>query len=180
VERGWLYFINGYVAEGISILENATQSDTTKLGAIMHLVSIYDSIENKETLDRFIFSVINSNPQDINLCVNIAQYFVEKDPPEYDAAIKVIKLGIMENPDDPEIYQFAGSFYEQQGSYNEAISHYKKAIEIVDFDPLAYFRIGNAYLKFGDRKSAIDWFSIATALSEDFKPIVEKLLVHDS
>ena len=53
-------------------------------------------------------------------------------------------------------------------------------IEIVNFDPLVYFRIGNAYLKFGDRESAIGWFSITTTLSEDYKPIVEKLLFHES
>lgn len=179
-ERGWLFYINGYIEEGISILENAIQSESTNLDAIMHLVSIYDEIGNKGKLNQFISSVINANPQDNNLCVNMARYFVEKDSPEFDVAIQVIKLGILQNPDDPEIYQFAGSLYEQQGSYNEAISHYKKAIEIVDFDPLTYFRIGNSYLKFGDKASAIDWFSIATTLSEEYKPIVEKLLFHES
>ncbi len=54
------------------------------------------------------------------------------------------------------------------GLYDEAISHYQKALSIVENDENLYYNLGRAHFDKGDRSSAVQWLHRALSINPEF------------
>ena len=58
--------------------------------------------------------------------------------------------------------------YDEEGDFEKAISHYKRAIEISDIYPQTHNNLGNTYKEMGETEKAIEEFEIAIKMDKYF------------
>jgi Flp pilus assembly protein TadD len=57
-------------------------------------------------------------------------------------------------PKDPDIFYLRGKAYAATGRYEEAVSAFRRAIELRPMDPGPYYQLGLAYGKLGQKDLA--------------------------
>ncbi|MGC2062920.1 MAG: tetratricopeptide repeat protein [Thermodesulfovibrionales bacterium] len=100
---------------------------------------------------------LNPNDKEVLNALGIVYLMHLDDTPK---AIEYFEKAVKVAPDYSEAYNNLGYSYEKSGSFETAITYYKKAIS----NPLyttaekAYFNIGNAYLRLGRYEAALAAF----------------------
>jgi len=74
-------------------------------------------------------------------------------------AIKILKEGIIDFPENSELHSLIAKIFNGKKLYSKAIEHYLIAIEFSHYDVDLYFTIGNIYLTIKDPKSAIKFYN---------------------
>ena len=62
------------------------------------------------------------------------------------------------NPKHTDAYNNLGKIFYENGKFQEAVTHYQKAIEIEPNFSDAYFNLGNSLIKTGSLRSAIECY----------------------
>jgi tetratricopeptide (TPR) repeat protein len=76
---------------------------------------------------------------------------------------------------DNTIYNNIGIILQHKQKYKQAITNYKKALNLVKNDHLAAFNIGTAYVELGDDSKAIEFFDKSIRLNKSFPDAYENL-----
>jgi TonB family C-terminal domain len=116
-------------------------------------------------------------PNDFDAWMGIGK--VEKHLGHSEAAIEAYKQAAQTPvPDNPQFEAFAlmslAEIYFEQQRYQEVVEAYKRALVYYsNFDPTDYMRLATAYLKLGDRESAMEQYR---KLKEMGSSLAEQLL----
>jgi len=104
---------------------------------------------------------------------SLAKYYAEKGP--YDEAIKTFSNLLRDFPDDcknnADFYYYFSIAYTKGGLYDEAISHYKKALTLRPLRPFnreVYNSIGNAYFYKNEFSKAIESYKSSLSIDPDW------------
>lgn len=144
-----------------SILENNDYTDNycTLLPEILIAKNETESIES------YFRTAILEEPFNINMIVNIGNYYANNLGQYYKAA-QYYELASKLNPNDGEIYYLLGKMEVNKEKYDAAIEWFEKAISL-DSGNGKYFRaLGTAYYNIGDNEAAIYNTREAYALDE--------------
>lgn len=85
-----------------------------------------------------------------------AKYLQKKN---WLSAVKVLKEGIEEFPDNGELHEELGKVYSNKKLYKKAIEHYQKALNTSANTNNLNFKIGNAYLSLKKARLAINYYN---------------------
>ena len=103
---------------------------------------------------------------------------------KYDIALSYLNSGEFEKaiavynqiePKNTEVYQAIGNCYRQLGDFKNAISNYKKSIELSPDDSDAYYALGVAYLESNNQTKAKDAFKLS--VQKDSKNLKSKKML---
>ena len=102
-------------------------------------------------------------PRLITPYVNISTHYSVSNP---EKALKLLKKGLAQCPDEPALYNSLGLAYASLRQYRDAVQSYEKALKLGWQGPLPslYFNIGNNYAKFQDYGNAIPYLKKAIEL----------------
>lgn len=96
---------------------------------------------------------------------------------------KKFSLAVQYNNENPEIYYRLGQINQSIKSYNEAVSHYKKAIDLDIGNPLYYFAIAECYSEMGssyeEKKALLECLKYNDDLS-NAKVFYKLAVIYDS
>ncbi|MEW6078636.1 MAG: tetratricopeptide repeat protein [Thermodesulfobacteriota bacterium] len=101
------------------------------------------------------------------------------DGGQYDQALKHFIDAQLADPDNAELYYNIGSAYYKAGKQDEAVAHYKKALELIrnnePFRENVWYNLGNAHYRRGDFTSAIDAYQQALKINAGDREAEENL-----
>src|SRR3989344_7272327 len=86
---------------------------------------------------------------------------------EYQKIIKINPAGV--------VYSNIAYVYEMENNLNNAISEYKKAIELEPNNFRFHSNLGSAFIKKGDNKAALEEYKKALSLKPDDKSLQKKV-----
>ncbi|MGW8158109.1 MAG: YcaO-like family protein [Desulfoprunum sp.] len=87
-----------------------------------------------------------------------------KDLGKYEEAIGVLRQGLAEDEERPDIHNLIGVCMFKQGRYAEAIDHFQRAVALNPASGIDYANIGVNYNRLGEREKAIHFFTIALTI----------------
>jgi Ca-activated chloride channel family protein len=101
------------------------------------------------------------------------------DAGQYDQALKHFIDAQLADPDNAELYYNIGSAYYKAGKQDEAIAHYKKALELIHndepFRENVWYNLGNAHYRRGDFAGAIEAYQQALKINVGDREAEENL-----
>lgn len=121
------------------------------LGVIYMELGDYN--RSKECLLRAANAVKYHTPE--NAYANLAMLEIKHK--RYDAALRYVEKGLMQNPDFPPLCNLLGIIYENKGKYDEAIVYYEKAVSVLTEPEVSHLiNMGRVYSKMGQKNKALD------------------------
>ncbi len=81
---------------------------------------------------------------------------------------KITEIDAIFEEQNKHIFNEFGINLRKAGMYDEALTHYSKAIEISPDDEHLYFNVARVYFEKGDIPTAIDWLDKALSINPDF------------
>jgi ribosomal protein S12 methylthiotransferase accessory factor len=87
-----------------------------------------------------------------------------KDLGAYDAAIQALEQGRAEDDERPDLHNMLGVCYYKKEEYEQAIVHFRRAVELDPASAMDYANLGVNYRKIGNRDQAIHFFTLALSL----------------
>ena len=107
------------------------------------------------SIDSYFRTALLKEPFNINMIINIANYYSNKAL-QYDKAIGYFELASKMKDDDAEIYYFLGNMEVNKEKEENSIEYFEKAIEL-DSNNSKYFRaLGTAYYALGENEKSIE------------------------
>lgn len=82
----------------------------------------------------------------------------------YEEAIEILKKGIAEDDERPDIHNMLGVCYFKGQEYQTAIFHFKRAVDLNPASGIDYANLGVNYSRIGRREEAIQYFTVALTL----------------
>lgn len=145
--------------KAVTYYRNAIGMDSTFTSAKASLGNIlyerFDQAEGKKWLDDAMLSLENLTEREKN---GIQAFYAANIEKDLDKALRFVKLNIELYPDDVASRNNMGWYLQNQGRYEEAVHHYKKAIQIHPRSMLPYGGLIWIYNEFtGEADSAIIW-----------------------
>lgn len=110
--------------------------------------------------------LIEGNPHDLNLKLNIADMFLEFG--KYDEALEYLKAAYAENPESAHVFNKLGMALRKSGRLEEAERFYIQALERASKDEYLYFNLGRVYLDMKRWKNAIVAAERALGINPEF------------
>jgi len=144
--------------------------------------NVADSLEAMKMYDKEIALLEEGyklHPDDAVILAQLSNAYVEAN--KMDVAMETFKEGIKKDPTNEKYRYNYGVLLLGSGQYAEAAEQFKKAIEIKNDYPSAYYNLGVTYLKWGAalQEKAIEEESDDMSYKEKFKealPALEKYL----
>ncbi len=87
-----------------------------------------------------------------------------KDLERFDEAITVLQHGCKEDSERPDLYNLLGFCYFKKQSYQEAISHFERAVQLNPASAMDYANLGVNHNKLGNKEEAIRYFTLALTM----------------
>lgn len=102
-----------------------------------------------------------------------------KDMGLYKEAIDVLQKGLLEDEERPDIHNTLGVCFFKLQNYQQAIVHFKRAVELNPASGIDYANLGVNYSKIGDNESAIEFLTLSLTLDPGLvfaQELLDKLL----
>jgi arylsulfatase A-like enzyme/Tfp pilus assembly protein PilF len=90
-------------------------------------------------------------------------------------AVDMLHQAYADNPNSYRIAVDYGSFLMEVGKYDESIEIFKKAMNLINYDPELYNFLGVDYWKKGDIEQALEAYKHALSLDEDYTVVFNNL-----
>ncbi len=90
-----------------------------------------------------------------------------KDLERYDDAITTLELGRKEDDERPDIHNLLGVCHFKNENFEQAIVHFKRAVELNPASAMDYANLGVNYRRLGEKDKAIHFFTLALSLDKD-------------
>jgi len=141
-----------------------------------HLKLDAESIRRLETLGyvagkaegEIAFDKSKDDPKDlIYLSVQFQKSLTLIANKEFEKAEKILQDLIPHRPGFHEIYTELGNIGMQQGDYDKAVLNYKKLVELMPNDSIAFWNLSAALYGAGEYKQVIKYASIAVKINPD-------------
>ena len=87
-----------------------------------------------------------------------------KDLERFDEAITVLQYGCKEDSERPDLYNLLGFCYFKKQCYQEAISHFERAVQLNPASAMDYANLGVNHNKLGNKEEAIRYFTLAVTM----------------
>ena len=87
-----------------------------------------------------------------------------KDLDRIDEAIDVVKKGLKEDEERPDLHNTLGVCYFKKQNYESAIVHFKRAVDLNPASGIDYANLGVNYNKIGKKDLAIEFLTLALTL----------------
>jgi ribosomal protein S12 methylthiotransferase accessory factor len=87
-----------------------------------------------------------------------------KDLDRIDEAIDVVKMGLKEDEERPDLHNTLGVCYFKKQNYESAIVHFKRAVDLNPASGIDYANLGVNYNKIGSKDLAIEFLTLALTL----------------
>lgn len=84
----------------------------------------------------------------------------------YDEAIDVLELGCQEDDERPDLHNLLGVCYFKKDQYEQAITHFKRAVELNPASAMDYANLGVNYERLGKTEEAIQFFTLALTMDD--------------
>jgi tetratricopeptide (TPR) repeat protein len=130
-----------------------SQKSDTHVGLAININE--DSYEN----------AIYGDPNNYELYSEIANTLFDKG--SSDEAIKILALGVENNPSDKRFYYVFGDLLSLKNKYEDALTQYNIALTIDPCDSSGYYKIADIYNKTMDRLMAKEYMSYYVSLTSD-------------
>ena len=129
-------------------------TDRTKFNYKM----LYYSLTGDEVLYKTLaLRQVTLYPGDVEAHDNLASvYYSENNPNRFDNAMREYKIILQLDPERYKYYQNIGRLYRKMAKYDSSIYYYKKYIEAVPDDNLAYYQLAKNYASHGKMSEAIN------------------------
>ncbi|MDX9894792.1 YcaO-like family protein [Desulfofustis limnaeus] len=102
-----------------------------------------------------------------------------KEEHRYDEAIEVLRLGLEEDEERPDIHNLLGFCHFKKEQYERAITHFERAVALNPASAMDYANLGVNHRRLGNRDEAVHYFTLAVTMdpSIDFaRSQLEELL----
>lgn len=93
---------------------------------------------------------------------------IHKAQGEIEDALKVLKEGFQNNPENYDLASTYGILLVQKGQLDKGIEILQKGLELIDFDPEAWNYLGVALWKKGEAQKALEHYQKALGLDETY------------
>ena len=119
---GVAYYKTGQYEKALETFKKGL--DKGEIWALSYIISIYRELRQFDNAETYAKRLIKVSPQDSNGYISLGAVYVDQG--KYDEAISTLKP----YSDNDEALPLLGKAYLGKKQYNDAISHYKKAIEL--------------------------------------------------
>ncbi|OHB83063.1 MAG: hypothetical protein A2Z38_04530 [Planctomycetes bacterium RBG_19FT_COMBO_48_8] len=109
--------------------------------------------------------VVKADSDNVDAYRFLAGYYM--DSGSYEEAVKVLRQVVKIDPNDAYAHGMLGDAYWNCNHYEDAILAYKQAMKLHVADPHVRYQIALAYLKMGDKDSALEEHEILKDLDEE-------------
>ena len=109
--------------------------------------------------------VVKADSDNADACRFLAGYYM--DSGSYEEAAEVLNQLVKLDPNDAYAHSMLGDACWNCGRYEEAIVAYKQAMKLHVDDPHVRYQIALAYLKMGDKDSALEEYEILKSMDEE-------------
>ncbi len=114
------------------------------------------------------FDKSKDDPKDlIHISVQFQKSLTLIENKEFEEAEKILQNLIPQRPEFHEIYSELGDIGMQQGDYDKAVLNYKKLVELMPNDSIAFSNLLAALYRAGEYKQIIEYGSIAVKIDPD-------------
>lgn len=142
-----------------------SEEDQTR--ALLGLARSYEGLHKYQTAIDIYKDLMRTHPQEENAYLYLSLLLI-LDLQRHEEAIDVLKRGIRTIPKAFILYGSLATLLETQDRLPEAIGIYQLAVQKVDPNPTylgsLHFGLGKAYLRIGDRSSAIKEYRLLKSL----------------
>ena len=105
-----------------------------------------------------------------------------KDLDRIDEAIDVLKQGLGEDEERPDLHNSLGVCYYKKQNYADAITHFKRAVDLNPSSAIDYANLGVNYSRIGSNDLAVEFLTLALTLdpSLDFaNDLLQQIMAKD-
>ncbi len=95
-------------------------------------------------------------------------YRTYKEQGRLEEALGLLEEGFKNNPDDYNIVSDYGILLIDEGKFEQGIEVLKKALTLVNFDPLIWNYLGFAHWRKGEEEKVLEYYEKSLALDDDF------------
>jgi len=106
---------------------------------------------------------LHPEPEDLPYIYSYKGYCL-KEMERYGEAIDVLNQGIGEDDERPDIHNMLGVCHFKQNSFETAIFHFKRAVDLNPASGIDYANLGVNYSRLGKQEEAVHYFTIALTL----------------
>ena len=123
---------------------------------------------NPEEAIRHFEQALQCNPEQEDLPY-IYSYMgsAYKDLEQYALALDILKKGLQEDEERPDIYNLLGVCCFKQNNFKEAVKYFERAVELNPSSAMDYANLGVNHRRLGNRDQAIHFFTLALSLDSD-------------
>ncbi len=180
------YFANkiGATKDAIVFFQKALLMNPKSETPYIELYKIYQLLGQNDKAKEIIQKGYKALPKNGEINQMYSALNSDKINEKYDIALSYLNSGEFEKaiavynqiePKNTEVYQAIGNCYRQLGDFKNAISNYKKSIELSPDDSDAYYALGVAYLESNNQTKAKDAFKLS--VQKDSKNLKSKKML---
>jgi len=159
---GESYYKTGHYEKALETYKyilNTVPNDGAQAVALSYIISIYRELKQFENAEIYAKRWIKVSPQYSNGYIELGAVYVDQD--KYDEAISTLKP----YSDNVDAIVLLGKAYLGKKQYNDAISYYRKAIELKPQDIDRYIDLAQIYSEMGNYSEAINTLKKASEIA---------------
>lgn len=159
--------------EAQKVMHKAADIDRNEK-VLFHLGVIYDQLGEHEKSIEYIKECIELDPGYAGAHNYLGYSWAERGIKLNDAEAHIL-IALNSEPQNAAYLDSLGWVFYQQKKYNEALTEFKKAVKIIDKDPIIYEHLGDTYKKLGKDEAAHKAYKKALKLSPENTILKKKL-----
>ena len=139
-----------------TITDSETVATAERIHGLTHLAlsEIYCKQSKLDIAEQHAKEAIQRCPTDADTHYRLGYIYTHQA--KFDAALTSFKHTLARNPDFAEVYEWLGLIALMQQNPQQAVEHYRKAIEKKSYVQSAYYNLAKAYRLLGDTAAATE------------------------
>jgi tetratricopeptide (TPR) repeat protein len=162
-----LLYQAGKGAAGVRLLEQAVQKRPQDIGLLYSLGALHEQMGQADKSIEVMRRLLELEPHNAS-ALNFIGYTLADQGKELDEAERLIRRALLLNPGNGAITDSLGWVLYQRGRYRESLEYLMRADRTTPGEAVIIMHMGDAYLKLGQRKTAIEQYK--KALESDPEP----------
>ena len=123
------------------------------------------AIANPTDARAFYDAAVKMNPVSLNAAASLATIYFNQG--QKNEAKEVLRLALVSHPNVPEIHMTLGEIHKEEGEYENAIAHFRKAALYDEQNAEAFFELGECCEEIGLSKQAEPFLAQAIKLDSE-------------